>query len=73
MTDAVQRGLEFLKAHRNEAFAVRAIEEVLGLKPKTLASGFNDLVKTGNVGIERTDATDPGTKRVNRGFKYVGN
>lgn len=44
MSDDIQRGLEFLKAHRNQPFAVRAIEEALRLKPKTLASGFNQVI-----------------------------
>ena len=74
MDDDVQRGLEFLKEHRNVAFAVRAIEEALDppLPPNTLASAFNQLVKAGKGGLERADATYLGTKRIYRGFKYVG-
>jgi hypothetical protein len=72
MNEAVQRGLDYLKKHRGEAFSVREIEEEVGLNLNTLASPFNRLVKRGEGGIERADASYPGTKRVYQGFKYVG-
>lgn len=72
MNVKVEAGLRWLRARPNKAFAVCEIEEGAKLDYNTLASPFNRLVKLGKGGIVRADATYGISKRVYRGFMYIG-
>ncbi|MEY9858506.1 hypothetical protein ABH935_004121 [Catenulispora sp. GAS73] len=74
MNEKVQAGLEFLKRYEGIGFAVRDIEDALGLECNTLASAFNVLEKDreeGEAGLKRVGVVRPGSSRVYQGFMYV--
>jgi len=75
VNDEVEAGLDFLRRYEGIGFAVRDIEDALGLEYKTLASAFNVLEKDrkeGMAGLKRVGVKRPGSSRVYQGFMYVG-